>query len=89
MRPKYPIDSVENLTELKEIQEHLINLIGFDANPWDQTLEKEGTYDTCDRQIGASGTAMIYDHVYNEQAFPLYGHLYRAHLNYSIRKGKV
>lgn len=84
MRPFYPISSKESKKELKEIQEHLVRLIGYDSNVHDSTIERPGLFDTTEAQINASGLAMLNKRLYSTADAPLYSQIYRSNLAYNI-----
>lgn len=83
MRPNYPVTNQELLNDFREIQEHLIKLLGYDANIFDGTADVSGVYDSLEDTLYYSGIAYL-----DQQCFstiPLYGDLYRLNLIHNFR----
>ena len=65
MRSNYPVSSIEMLVELRDIQETLISLIGYDSNPFDGSIDVSGSLDVIESRIDASGYQMIQSRLYD------------------------
>jgi hypothetical protein len=84
MRPNYPVNSEEMKNELRTIQEHLVRIIGYDYYPHDELLEKEGSYDTNELALDASGAAMVDSRMYGEGHEPIYPMIFSANLRHNL-----
>jgi len=67
MRPRYPVTSKENDVGLKELQEQLIYILGYDANIYDSSVDVSGVYDTIDSTVESSGVTMMNDRLYSSE----------------------
>lgn len=84
MRSNYPVSSAEMLTEINDIQESLISLIGYDSNPFDNVVEVTGILDTIDESLDSSILELLTDRLYKNIS---YGSIYKSvlTLNYIRR----
>ncbi len=88
MRAYYPVSSQQSKIELREIQEHLLRLVGYDENVHDTTVEREGRLTSVETEMDASGIAMIETRIYSTNKTPLYSHLYRANFLNDLNRRK-
>jgi hypothetical protein len=79
MRQKYPVTSEEMLVELRDLQETLISLIGYDANAFDDFINISGSVDMLTENIDASGYAFTQDRIFKKE-FPTYRTFYNGSL---------
>ena len=87
MRSNYPVSSKEMVGELKDLQETLMSLIGYDANAFDDAIDVSGSVDTLDAGISASGYAFIQSRLFRMDN-PDYITVYRNHLVLSHSRRK-
>lgn len=76
MRSRYAVSSTENKVELGILQEHLTRLLGYDSNVHDEVVDKQGSLDTADSQLEASGAAFLDSRVYGGGQQPMYPSIY-------------
>ena len=76
MRSRYAVSSTENKVELGILQEHLARLLGYDSNVHDEVVDKEGSLDTADSQLEASGAAFLDSRAYGGGQQPIYSSIY-------------
>lgn len=87
MRSNYPVVAKELVNELNELQEHLINLLGYDQYAYDNEITVSGLYDTIDSVMTVSGVAMMDMRLYpTDTSAPLYGKMYEADRRFSLNR---
>lgn len=70
MRAGAPLSSTQMRIELEEIGEHIISLLGYDAQVYDDKIDVSGVYDTIDAVLDSSGGAAISDRMEGTATFP-------------------
>ena len=78
MRPNYTVSSTEMLTEIRDLQETMIGLIGYDSNAFDNVIDVSGQLDVLEAGIDASGYALLQSRLY--QPIPNYSYFYKHDL---------
>lgn len=78
MRPGYIVSNKEMLVELRDLQETLLSLIGYDSNSFDDQIDVSGRVDVLENSIDVSGFAFVNSRIYDSQKE--YASLYRNDL---------
>ena len=78
MRQNYPITSEEMLVDIRDIQETLISLIGYDSNSFDNNVDISGSISTLEDNLNENVSSLLSNRLYNDN--PGYGSVYRNSL---------
>lgn len=84
MRPNYPISSKEVMTDFNTIQESLLDLIGYDSNPFDDVIEKNGELLTLQTIADQLVEETINNRLYDDKIYEVY---YSNNLNNNYVRG--
>jgi hypothetical protein len=87
MRQNYPVTSEEMIVELRELQESLISLIGYDSNAFDNVTEILGSIGVMESGLSESNDSFLQSRLYS--ANPEYSTLYRDAYVLSILRRSI
>lgn len=72
MRPNYPISSKEMMYDFNNIQEALLSLIGYDNNPFDDVIDKNGELIELQNDVDIMTTDILNNRLYNDMSYQIY-----------------
>ena len=87
MRPNYPVMSTEMLTELREIQETLMSMIGYDANAFDNKIDVSGSIDIMETTLDNATYDLLQNRNFGPN--PTYRSIYYADLVANNNRGEL